>query len=291
MEKKSGFKHRLRDFYVPQVKVPEGWRLSKPASFAVTLAPGKPSGVTSWKDTQGRPVVYKHGAWQLVKEAKAKAKSPLDNEWSVVSRLRRKITQNAVRIRENLEKKGMHEEFGEFSDEELGSLGAYTGVFYDDFNGILRGRSTLQGEEKQLVTKAVETMHKALEKMEPASPTTFYRGLAGDAEKSRTVSYIRSLKPGDIYEDKGFGSFTVDLEQAAEFVYSKTKEKVLIKAVNPRTFRALHHFSISPGEKEFVSMPRTKFRVVSNSYKSAESLGFNHPISGDVRVLELEEIH
>jgi hypothetical protein len=267
------------------VSVPEGWS-SK--DFGVTLKPGKPPGVMQWQDVQGRPVVKSGRGWKLVPTAKPAATAATQPQAkpeqrkeipprltekqqervsnatrSTNNRIARKLGKgpfddavdvNSDKYKENI---GTMKPYMDLPDESKSAISLYgqDGVqFYALVNNMLRTGSTeSMSDEEVEISKFIKTnLQRGLEQL-PPSKENLHRVLSGNV-----VSNLAQLKPGDVYEDKGFGSYTNQERTLGSFI-KKDQPNAMI-SVKSKTAR-----NVSPimeyDEGEHIALPGTKYKL------------------------------
>ena len=271
-----------------RIEVPEGWNTG---NFAVKLKPGKPPGVTQWQDIQGRPIVRSGRGWKLARTSSQQ--SPSNNNVkpevqkqqpeqdsgpklsekqverinnatkSTNNRINRKLGKspfddeldtNSDKYKENIERM---KPYIALSDEQKSAISLYgqDGVqFYAILNRQLRTGSTegLSSEDVEMNKFINTNLRKGLEQL-PPKEGALHRALSGDV-----VSQLANLKPGDVYEDKGFGSYS-DQEKSIQMFIKKDVPNAII-TINSKTAR-----NVSPimeyDEGEHIALPGSKYKL------------------------------
>jgi hypothetical protein len=270
------------------ISIPEGWNTE---NFAVKLKPGKPPGATQWQDTQGRPVVRSGRGWKLARTNSQQASGDNDVKReaqrqqperdsgpklsekqierinnatrSTNNRINRKLGKgpfddeldtNSDKYKENIERM---KPYIALSDEQKSAISLYgqDGVqFYAILNKQLRTGSTegLSPEDVEMNKFINTNLRKGLEQL-PPKEGALHRALSGDV-----VSQLANLKLGDVYEDKGFGSYS-DQEKSIQMFIKKDMPNAVI-TINSKTAR-----NVSPimeyDEGEHIALPGSKYKL------------------------------
>jgi hypothetical protein len=290
-----------------RIRVPEGW-LTQTKSFGVKLKPGKPSGATQWQDIQGRPVIRSGRGWKLIKpnaqqtsnnknnanNVNQQQESKKDNNFklneaqterinnavrSTNNRINRKLGKgpfddevdtSSEKYKENIEKM---KPYMALSDEQKSSISLYgqDGVqFYAMLNKQLRTGSTegLSPEDVEMNKFIHANLRKGLEQLSPKEGQ-LHRALSGDV-----VSQLQNLKPGDIYEDKGYGSYS-DQEKSIQMFIKKDAPNAII-TINSKTAR-----NVSPimeyDEGEHIALPGSKYKLAKIGKTYSKKLNSDVP--------------
>jgi len=172
--------------------------------------------------------------------------------------------------------------YSKLSDEQLGSLSLYTSDFYGPINSHLRGVQSddFSPEEQKFYAERAEDMVSALTQVPNAKEQTYYRGMSGDINTSKTQQAYAKLKPGDVISDKAFSSFSTNPEEAQKFLDPELSSTYVI--LNSSKLKQIDFLSQLPEEEEHLSMPSEKFRVKRNEIVDDRSMG-------RVRIVELED--
>ena len=270
------------------ISIPEGWNTE---NFAVKLKPGKPPGATQWQDIQGRPVVRSGRGWKLARtnsqqspsnsnaKPEAQKQQPEQDSGPKLSekqiervnnatrstnnRINRKLGKgpfddeldtNSDKYKENIERM---KPYIALSDEQKSAISLYgqDGTqFYAILNKQLRTGSTegLSSEDVEMNKFINTNLRKGLEQL-PPKEGALHRALSGDV-----VSQLANLKPGDVYEDKGFGSYS-DQEKSIQMFIKKDMPNAVI-TINSKTAR-----NVSPimeyDEGEHIALPGSKYKL------------------------------
>jgi hypothetical protein len=128
--------------------------------------------------------------------------------------------------------------------------------------------------DPQISTDQVEHLIKGIDKaIEQAVPTkqdmTVYRGIKGNG-----LDFFESLKAGDVYEDKGYTSTTLDTDTVTKFaVQGSLYQGVVLRMQIPAGTKGLFPASVtgmtqaSSREAEFLLPRGSKFKVLNNQGK------------------------
>jgi hypothetical protein len=288
-------------------EVPRGWK-PRSQEFSIKLKPGKPPGAMQWQDIQGRPVVRSGRAWKLVRtnaqqapnnrnnagNAGKQQQPEQDNNFklneaqverinnatrSTNNRINRKLGKgpfddevdtSSEKYKENIEKM---KPYMALSDEQKSSISLYgqDGVqFYAMLNKQLRTGSTegLSPEDVEMNKFIHANLRKGLEQLSPKEGQ-LHRALSGDV-----VSQLQNLKPGDIYEDKGYGSYS-DQEKSIQMFIKKDAPNAII-TINSKTAR-----NVSPimeyDEGEHIALPGSKYKLAKIGKTYSKKLNSNVP--------------
>lgn len=160
----------------------------------------------------------------------------------------------------------------------IGLYGENLDQFYKDVNTMLRtGKGTGDNERDNMSRFITENLKSALSKL-PAAPGEYQRAVSGSFAQQ-----LSGIKPGDVIQDKGFGSYT-NQPKTLNMYINKDQPNAIIK-INSKNFR-----NVSPvmefDEGEHLSMPGSKYRLVS-----VDSEGFqSSKTGGSVPVYTFEEV-
>lgn len=140
---------------------------------------------------------------------------------------------------------------------EFLALRTYTGPYYEEMNGVLRGKTPELGTAWQPVNNSAA---RALDKLAGNSTRKFrgttYRGTPMTEDKV----HERFPDVGEIYTDKGFSSSTTDPNKAfAGNVQMKIESKSGVM---------IDDISAIPSEDEVLFKPDTKFRITKKEQSS-----------------------
>lgn len=146
------------------------------------------------------------------------------------------------------------------------AISAYQSLHGYTINEALRDPNISEAQ----VQPWIDGMDKAIEAAPAlAKETTVYRGIKGNG-----LDFFESLKAGDVFQDKGFVSTTLDTDVATKFsVQGGMYQGVVLrmnlpagtKGLFPTTVTGLS--SISSREAEFVLPRGSKFRVLNTEGK------------------------
>lgn len=120
------------------------------------------------------------------------------------------------------------------------------------------------------VAGLIKDMDSAIEAAPPlASETTVYRGIKGNG-----LDFFEALKAGDVFQDKGFVSTTLDTDVARRFsVQGDMYQGIVMRMKLPAGTKGLYPTSVtglssmSSREAEFVLPRDSKFKVLNNQGK------------------------
>jgi hypothetical protein len=111
-----------------------------------------------------------------------------------------------------------------------------------------------------------------LERLPPAKVEQLERAVSGSFATS-----LGKLKPGDIIEDKGFGSYTNKGAPVRDTFFKKDQPNAAIRIVNPKTAREVAPVMEYSREGEHISMPGTRYKlvdVVEKGVYSRKTMGY-----------------
>ena len=286
-----------------EIKVPEGW---KSQNFGVTLKPGKPEGAMAWFDVQGRPVIRQGRTWRLnlkgqennptpQKPQKPKAQAP-PQERTLSPQQRQEVTSSKEvtlsRIDRQLNSRQFYDPetnakiraqsearlkpFMDLDDDEKASLHLYgtdtiapgsTSVkYYAITNKMLRGTDikNVSPEHLEMAKFISQKLSSALKKL-PAEVKDLDRAVSGNV-----VASLANLKPGDVFEDKGFGSYTDQGTPTLNTFMSENGPNAVI-TMRSKTARRVAPVMEYEGEGEHISLPGTKYKLVEMKEKGVYS--------------------
>ena len=135
------------------------------------------------------------------------------------------------------------------SKKEQDAITDYTGGGFEDINNYLRGQTTkISAAHKNAIKNATA----ALEKSTVPENITVHRGIRAFGP----FKDLKKLKPGSTFEDKGFGSTSMD---ESKLFGSDVKIKIHVpKGTKGAYIAKLSQFR---AEKEFLLPPGTKYRI------------------------------
>lgn len=170
------------------------------------------------------------------------------------------------------------------SEKAALSLYGQDGVkYYAQVNGLLRN-GDFEGstpEKKQMAEFIAGNLRTGLERIPPAKVAELERAVTGDFATS-----LGKLKPGDVIEDKGFGSYTDRGAPVRDRFFSKDQPNAAIRIVNPKTAREVAPVMEYSREGEHISMPGTRYKLVDVVEKGV----FSRKTMGYVPQYTFEEI-
>lgn len=104
-----------------------------------------------------------------------------------------------------------------------------------------------------------KNLRSALDKLPPARLTkdqSLERAVSG-----RTAEQLKTLKPGDVFKDKGFGSYTTSGDVVDQFL--GTPDSVVVRVVNPKKAKDISAGTVNGwGQQEHMYPGGSNFRVV-----------------------------
>lgn len=158
-----------------------------------------------------------------------------------------------------LENIGKYQQFIDLDEASKAALGLYgenVKQYYADLNRQLRSGSTANLTPQQIAINEFlqENLTKAIDVL-PSEQRNLYRAIKDPAREGLT-----NLKVGDVYTDKGFGSFSADEKAALRFI-RKDAPSALIAVQNAAGT------NIGPvmefDESEFLQKPGAQYRLES----------------------------
>jgi hypothetical protein len=300
------------------ISVPDGWSVK---DFGVTLKPGKPEGAMAWFDVQGRPVIRMGRAWRLKptggenkpkpqKSQRPEAQAPTQGR-TLSPQQRQEINSSkevtSSRIDKQLNSRLFHDPdtnakiksqnearmkpFIDLDDDEKASLhlygtdsvapGSSSIKYYAITNRMLRGGDTkdLSPEHVEMVKFITQKLSSALEKL-PAEEKDLDRAVSGNV-----VASLANLKPGDVFEDKGFGSYTDKGTPTLNTFMSEGGPNAVI-TVRSKTARKVAPVMQFEKEGEHISLPGTKYKLVGVNEKGV----YSRKVGGYVPQYVFEEV-
>jgi hypothetical protein len=154
--------------------------------------------------------------------------------------------------------------FEKMSANEKAALNMYgenKEKYYLRVNSLLRNGdfegSTPEG--KQMAQFIAGNLRSGLEKLPPAKVEELNRAVSGGF-----TTALGKLKPGDVIEDKGFGSYTDSKTKGRvlDTFFKRDQPNAVIRIVNPKTIREVAPAMPYKTEGEHISLPGTKYRLV-----------------------------
>lgn len=154
------------------------------------------------------------------------------------------------------------------TEKENNALSDYRDNDYLQINKKLRDGEKL--DKKQ--SEQVKAISKVIDSSTLNNDITLWRGLSGSGSLL-FINYLKSLKPGDIYEEKSFTSTSMVSGQAIKFrdLY-KDQNNMVVKILAPKGSKALSMQNLGredekimyKDEYEFLLNQNSKFQVVEN---------------------------
>lgn len=188
-----------------------------------------------------------------------------------------KLLRSAVAMSDRILKKEYPEghkeraEIEKLSPEERGAIFMYSaggrGRFGKEEYWVAVNQKMRYGEvrdDKSPETEAAvnfleKNLRSALDKLPPARLTEHQR--LDRAVSGRIAEQLKTLKPGDIFEDKGFGSYTTSGDVVDQFL--GTPDSVVVRVVNPKKAKNISAGTIAGfGQQEHMYPGGSNFRVV-----------------------------
>jgi hypothetical protein len=161
--------------------------------------------------------------------------------------------------------------FQKMSADEKASLALYgqDGVkFYQQVNQMLRsGQMEDSSPEKVRMAEFISgNLRSGLEKLPPAKVEELGRAVTGNF-----ATGLATLKPGDIIQDKGFGSYTDRGNPVYDQFFRKDQPNAAIRILNPKTAREVAPVMEYTREGEHISLPGTRYKLVDVQEKGVYS--------------------
>lgn len=161
--------------------------------------------------------------------------------------------------------------FQKMNEDEKGALALYgqQGVkHFESVNQLLRsGKIENSSPDKVKMAEFISSNLKSgLEKLPPAKVEELGRAVSGNFATS-----LASLKPGDVLEDKGFGSYTNKGNPVYDQFFSKTGPNASIRILNPKGAREIAPVMEYSQEGEHITLPGTRLRLVKVDEKGVYS--------------------
>jgi hypothetical protein len=140
--------------------------------------------------------------------------------------------------------------------------------YYKQVNQMLRlGQMDDSTPEKVKMAEFISgNLRSGLEKLPPAKVEELGRAVSG-----RQATNLANLKPGDVIEDKGFGSYTSKGNPVFDQFFRKGQPNAAIRILNPKSAREVAPVMEYSSEGEHISMPGTRYRLVSVQEKGVYS--------------------
>ena len=168
-----------------------------------------------------------------------------DQKYNVYDQSTMDVMNAAVKARE------LCYEREKYTKEEFQAIQYYTGTGYSSMRKHL-----MKGQDKnnEQLKKDIDNVASFIKKSPLKENVILSRRIEFDDTKA--FGFFQSLKPGDVYEDKSFTSFS--LSQREEF----GNFQITCLAKKGQKFAAVEKFSSAPGESEFVAQKGMKYKVL-----------------------------
>jgi hypothetical protein len=153
------------------------------------------------------------------------------------------------------------------------SLYGQDGVkYYQQVNQLLRtGQMEDSTPEKVKMAEFISgNLKSGLERLPPAKVEELQRAVSGNF-----VTQLAGLKPGDVIQDKGFGSYTDKGSPVLNQFIRSGEPNAVIQVRNPKTVREVAPVMEYAREGEHLSMPGTRYRLVDVQEKGEWSRKLN----------------
>jgi len=166
--------------------------------------------------------------------------------------------------------------FMDLDDDEKASLhlygtdtiapGSTSAKYYAITNKMLRGTDikNVSPEHLEMAKFISQKLSSALKKL-PAEVKDLDRAVSGNV-----VASLANLKPGDVFEDKGFGSYTDQGTPTLNTFMSENGPNAVI-TMRSKTARRVAAVMEYEGEGEHISLPGTKYKLVEMKEKGVYS--------------------
>ena len=161
--------------------------------------------------------------------------------------------------------------FQKMNDDEKAALALYgqDGVkFYQQVNQLLRsGQMEDSSPDKVKMAEFISgNLRSGLEKLPPAKVEELQRAVSGNFAQG-----FGKLNVGDVIEDKGFGSYTDKGAPTLNQFIKTDQPNAIIRILNPQSARQVAPVMEYNSEGEHISLPGTKYRLVSVEEKGVHS--------------------
>jgi hypothetical protein len=165
--------------------------------------------------------------------------------------------------------------FQKMNENEKAALSLYgqDGIkYYQQVNQLLRsGKMDDSTPDQVRMAEFIgSNLRSGLEKMPPAKVEELSRAVSGNF-----ATQLGKLKPGDVIEDKGFGSYTDKGTPVLNQFIRSGQTNAVIRIVNPKTARLVAPVMEYNQEGEHISMPGTRYRLVDVQEKGEWSRKLN----------------
>lgn len=155
---------------------------------------------------------------------------------------------------------------------------------YEQLNRELRSSS-----ESPLTLKQTKTIDEYIDNYKTPVEGLLYRGVAVLPKEDE--SYLKNLQVGEVYQDKGFSSATIDMFTAVHFATIQSKRKSIVFRISAKEAAPVGNYQ----EHEFLLERNKKFRIISiknnvvaSGYKYSNMVRkVNRP---SITLIDLEEI-
>jgi len=180
------------------------------------------------------------------------------------------LDTNSPKYLENI---GAYQRFIDLDETSKAALGLYGENFekyYANLNRQLRSGSTAGLTSEQLgINQFLESnLNKALDSL-PDEQTDLFRSIKDPAREG-----LANLKIGDLYTDKGFGSFSSNQDTALRFVDKDTSNAlVAVKGANGKNIGPVMEYD----ESEFLQKPGSQYRLEAVDEVFSPKIGGNIP--------------
>ena len=183
----------------------------------------------------------------------------------------RQIYDDATNAKIKTQNQAVVTPFQKMSADEKASLALYgqDGVkFYQQVNQMLRsGQMEDSSPEKVRMAEFISgNLRSGLEKLPPAKVEELGRAVTGNF-----ATGLATLKPGDIIQDKGFGSYTDRGNPVYDQFFRKDQPNAAIRILNPKTAREVAPVMEYTREGEHISLPGTRYKLVDVQEKGVYS--------------------
>jgi len=175
--------------------------------------------------------------------------------------------------------------FQKMNENEKAALALYgqDGVkYYQQVNQMLRS-GQMEGSTPDKVKMAEfisGNLRSGLEKLPPAKAEELQRAVSGNFAQG-----FGKLRVGDVIEDKGFGSYTDKGSTTLNQFIKADQPNAVIRILKPKSAREVAPVMEYNSEGEHISLPGTKYRLVS-----IDEQGFYSRKVGNVPQYTFEEV-
>ena len=175
--------------------------------------------------------------------------------------------------------------FQKMNENEKAALALYgqDGVkYYQQVNQLLRsGQMEDSTPDKVKMAEFISgNLRSGLEKLPPAKAEELQRAVSGNFAQG-----FGKLKVGDVIEDKGFGSYTNKGSTVLNQFIKADQPNAVIRVLKPKSAREVAPVMEYNSEGEHISLPGTKYRLVS-----IDQEGFYSRKVGNVPQYTFEEV-